>query len=588
MKCKPYRLNCLQPSVQLPVVEEKENSNPIVIFFQNCLMTLTSQHTQLLAIFGALSVVTYLVYKYSKSIEETKASVVKESSDYNVTTEITTKSSVQEQFITKQTETLVHRKPQNDNVPINDHEEFTCTCPIDTEYHVTECTVPNSLKKTQAPKAPELEKNSKTLLENISESSTKATVNNLVTEIGSQVTEKAEETLHNVVDTIQTTMSQVAECIDPVLEEIEREVNATLEDHTKSVEEKLVAEHVDPVLETIEKKLDEVLEDSTKCVEEKCMNQSVVAAEVGLGKRFSIESLKIEQKLAPEVAKEMSPPAILEREASHGCMKTRGKLEKNNSLLELYSAKHVNAIEDHFDSLNEIASAIKTAGLEKSQLIFGIDFTISNLENGTNTFNGRSLHYLDDVIKNPYQKVIEIVGKTLEKFDMDGKIPAFGFGDSKTKDRRVFPFSTTGFCQGFKDVLEKYDKLLPTLQLSGPTNFAPLIKESIRIVKSTKQYHILVIVADGQVTNERQTREAIVEASKYPISIIMVGVGDGPWGTMNEFDDSLPKRQFDNFQFVNYHEVTRDTDKPDEVFALHTLMEIPDQYKAIKDLNLLD
>ena len=35
----------------------------------------------------------------------------------------------------------------------------------------------------------------------------------------------------------------------------------------------------------------------------------------------------------------------------------------------------------------------------------GIDFTISNLENGTKTFNGRSLHYYDDEIKNPYQKV---------------------------------------------------------------------------------------------------------------------------------------------------------------------------------------
>ncbi|RNA02845.1 copine family 2-like [Brachionus plicatilis] len=294
----------------------------------------------------------------------------------------------------------------------------------------------------------------------------------------------------------------------------------------------------------------------------------------------------VDERDHDEVVKRLEKRILKKESTSDNSDKTESGSQ--NSILELFNVKHLQAIGDHFKDLREVADAIKTAGLENSQLIFGIDFTISNLENGLMTFNGRSLHYCDEDIKNPYQKVIEILGKTLECFDIDGRIPAFGFGDSTTKDRKVFSFSPSRYCNGFKDVLVRYNQILNDVQLSGPTNFAPLIKESIKIVKETRQYHILVIVADGQVTNERQTRDAIVEASKYPLSIIMVGVGDGPWDMMNEFDDSLPKRQFDNFQFVNYHEVTENCENPDEIFALNALMEIPDQYKSIKELKLLD
>ncbi|XP_061193007.1 uncharacterized protein LOC133201230 [Saccostrea echinata] len=261
---------------------------------------------------------------------------------------------------------------------------------------------------------------------------------------------------------------------------------------------------------------------------------------------------------------------------------------KSNSLFSMFGGSNYSSFVDRFTSLEDVTAAVRKAGLESCGLIFGIDYTTSNSVQGQRTFGGQSLHSIGKMFLNPYQQVICILGETLESFDDDGKIPAFGFGDASTRDKAVFPFRAEGFCYGFHDVLEMYNQITPNIRLSGGTNFAPLIYKAIEIVKHERSYHILVIVADGQVTNERDTINAIVEASSWPLSIVMVGVGDGPWDIMEDFDDRLPRRKFDNFQFVDFHKIMTTSRNPQAAFALHALMEIPDQFKTIKDRGMLN
>ncbi|XP_051125923.1 E3 ubiquitin-protein ligase RGLG4 [Andrographis paniculata] len=260
-------------------------------------------------------------------------------------------------------------------------------------------------------------------------------------------------------------------------------------------------------------------------------------------------------------------------------------------------------IPDNFTSINQVTTALREAGLESSNLIIGIDFTKSNEWTGKVSFNNRSLHAIGSV-PNPYEKAITVIGKTLAPFDEDNLIPCFGFGDATTHDQEVFSFHSDHTpCHGFEEVLACYKKIVPNLRLSGPTSYGPAVDAAVDIVeKSGGQYHVLVIIADGQVTRsvdtsdaeltpqEEKTIKSIVNASQHPLSIVLVGVGDGPWEDMQKFDDKIPARKFDNFQFVNFTSIMSrniSSSEKEAAFALAALMEIPIQYKAAREFGLL-
>ncbi|XP_004502961.1 E3 ubiquitin-protein ligase RGLG3 isoform X2 [Cicer arietinum] len=259
-------------------------------------------------------------------------------------------------------------------------------------------------------------------------------------------------------------------------------------------------------------------------------------------------------------------------------------------------------IADNFSSLDQVVSALREAGLESSNLILGIDFTKSNEWTGKYSFHRKSLHRIGNT-PNPYEQAISIIGRTLSSFDEDNLIPCFGFGDASTHDQNVFSFYPNDrFCHGFEEVLARYGQIVPLLKLSGPTSFAPVIDAAIDIVeKNNGQYHVLVIIADGQVTRnpgtpqgklspqEQATISSIIAASHYPLSIILVGVGDGPWDEMQHFDDNITGRLFDNFQFVNFTKImseNTEASKKEAAFALAALMEIPYQYRAAQNIQI--
>ncbi|XP_068179400.1 copine-4 [Antennarius striatus] len=178
------------------------------------------------------------------------------------------------------------------------------------------------------------------------------------------------------------------------------------------------------------------------------------------------------------------------------------------------------------------------------QFTVAIDFTASNGD----PRNSCSLHYIHPYQPNEYLKALVAVGEICQDYDSDKMFPAFGFGAQIPPDYRVSHDFAVNFnednpeCAGIQGVVEAYQACLPKLQLYGPTNIAPIIQKVAHSAsqevhtKEAMQYFILLILTDGVITDMSDTREAIVQASHLPMSVIIVGVGNADFSDMQMLD----------------------------------------------------
>ncbi|NXA40062.1 CPNE9 protein, partial [Eudromia elegans] len=170
-----------------------------------------------------------------------------------------------------------------------------------------------------------------------------------------------------------------------------------------------------------------------------------------------------------------------------------------------------------------------------------IDFTASNGLPSQPT----SLHYASPYQLSAYALALKAVGEVIQDYDSDKLFPAYGFGAKLPPDGKIshqFPLNNNAenpSCAGIDGVLECYLQSLRTVQLYGPTNFAPVINQvagAAAQVTDGSQYHVLLIITDGVISDMLQTKEAIVSASALPMSIIIVGVGPAEFEAMEELD----------------------------------------------------
>uniref|UniRef100_H2SSI4 Copine Vb n=1 Tax=Takifugu rubripes TaxID=31033 RepID=H2SSI4_TAKRU len=214
-----------------------------------------------------------------------------------------------------------------------------------------------------------------------------------------------------------------------------------------------------------------------------------------------------------------------------------------------------------------------------------------------NPSQSTSLHYMNPYQLNAYAMALKAVGEIIQDYDSDKMFPALGFGAKLPPDGRVsheFPLNgnmENPYCNGIEGILEAYHQSLRTVQLYGPTNFAPVVNHVARYaaaVQDGSQYFVLLIITDGVISDMAQTKEAIVNAAKLPMSIIIVGVGQAEFDAMVELDGDdirissrgkLAERDIVQFvPFRDYMDRTGNHVLSMARLAKDVLAEIPDQF----------
>jgi hypothetical protein len=165
-------------------------------------------------------------------------------------------------------------------------------------------------------------------------------------------------------------------------------------------------------------------------------------------------------------------------------------------------------------------------------LMVAIDFTASN----GNPKDANSLHFRP---KNggdsEYAQAIRAVGGIVGAYDHDGMFPTYGFGAKIPPNNAVshcFPisFAANPELPGVAGILSAYYAALERVTLHGPTNFSEFLDVATQIATQYqqtggRQFLILLIITDGEITDMERTIERIVKASGLPMSIVIVGVG---------------------------------------------------------------
>ena len=228
-------------------------------------------------------------------------------------------------------------------------------------------------------------------------------------------------------------------------------------------------------------------------------------------------------------------------------------------------------------------------------LSIAIDFTSSNGYPSEED----SLHKIKDGFINNYEKAIRENYKIISSYNKKDKYNIYGFGaDINGRFEECFNLNGTEDPSiiGIENIISEYKKAVMNVGFSGGTYFAPVIKSISKKVKDKMgenlNYHLLLIISDGEIEDIDETIDSIIESAELPLSFIIIGVGCSVNSDMKKLNGEDGKLISSNgetltkdiVQYVHFNDYADDINKLTEAVLKYIPGQISSYYKdKLKD-----
>ena len=226
-----------------------------------------------------------------------------------------------------------------------------------------------------------------------------------------------------------------------------------------------------------------------------------------------------------------------------------------------------------------------------------IDFSESGGANCHHVFKNESI----------FEYLMRSFLDVLEPYNEDQFFHIYGYGfklkepKKKEYDPYMFPLSQKSDYPSvsIKEISKLYNEFLKVINFDkAKTNIDLIIKKFNAIIKEDienydlREYNILLIFANNDITDEKEFVKSIIFTSTLPISIIVVGLGKRPYtkienieqNFLNLVDDEGNKPQRKCIKFISFNKQQKNAQST----VKNSLIDIPEkmiEYLAIKNIE---